>query len=65
MLRRVYYFVFDEKVHHMILIIVSNNLQITDVKLTGLSFTDLFLKPFLNKGIIIIMAGMAVFYVAG
>ena len=40
MLRRVYLFMFDEKVHHMIpiisLIIVSNNLQITDVKLTGL-----------------------------
>ena len=33
------------------LIIVSNNLQITDVKLTGLSFTDLFLEPFLNIGI--------------
>ena len=32
------------------LIIVSNNLQITDVKLTGLSFTDLFIEPFLNKG---------------
>ena len=30
--------------------IVSNNLQITDVKFTGLSFTDLFLDPFLNKG---------------
>ena len=39
MLRRVYSFMFDEKVHHIIpdsLLTVSNNLQITDVKLTDL-----------------------------
>ena len=28
----------------------SNNLQITGVKLTGLYLSDLFLKPFLNNG---------------
>ena len=43
---------FDKKVHHVILIIVSNNLQITDVKLTGLYCTDLLHTIFfLNKGI--------------
>ena len=29
---------------------LSNNLQITGVKLTGLQFSDLFLEPFLNNG---------------
>ena len=33
------------------LINISNNLQITDVKLTGLYFSDLFLEPFLNNGV--------------
>ena len=33
-----------------VLINPSNNLQITDVKLTGLLFSDLFLEPFLNNG---------------
>ena len=32
------------------LIKLSNNLQITDVKLTGLLFSDSFLEPFLNNG---------------
>ena len=36
------------------LINLSNNLQATDVKLTGLSFSDLFLDPFLNNGVIFV-----------
>ena len=32
--------------------IVSSNLQINYVKLTGLYFTDLFLEPVLNKGML-------------
>ena len=32
------------------LINLSNNLQITDVKLTGLYFSDLFLDSLLNNG---------------
>ena len=34
------------------LMIVSSNLQINYVKLTGLYFTDLFLEPVLNKGML-------------
>ena len=30
---------------------LSNNLQITNVNLTGLKFSDLYLEPFLNNGI--------------
>ena len=33
------------------LINVSNNLHTTNVKLIGLSFSDLFLDPFLNNGV--------------
>ena len=33
------------------LINVSNNLHTTDVKLIGLSFSDLFLDTFLNNGV--------------
>ena len=34
----------------MFFINLSNNLQITDVKLSGLYFSYLFLEPFLNNG---------------
>ena len=33
------------------LINVNNNLHTTDVKLTGLYFSDLILNPFLNSGV--------------
>ena len=36
------------------LINVSNNLHTTDVKLTGLYLSDVFLDPFINKGVMFV-----------